>query len=80
MTRIDDSKTVEWNLANMTGSGTGSSDPELVAKVTKTETKVASLESQVASIDTTPQTLELDGTTLKISKGNSVNLPTGGGR
>ena len=80
MTRIDDSKTVEWNLANMAGSGTGSSaDPELVAKVTKTETKVASLESQVASIDTTPQTLELDGTTLKISKGNSVNLPTGGG-
>lgn len=80
MTRIDDSKTVEWNLANMTGSGTGSStDPELVAKVTKTETKVASLESQVSSIDTTPQTLELDGTTLKISKGNSVNLPTGGG-
>lgn len=80
MTRIDDSKTVEWNLANMAGSGAGSSiDPELVAKVTKTETKVASLESQVASIDTTPQTLELDGTTLKISKGNSVNLPTGGG-
>ena len=80
MTRIDDSKTVEWNLANMTGSGGGNStDPELVAKVTKTETKVASLESQVASIDTTPQTLELEGTTLKISKGNSVNLPTGGG-
>lgn len=80
MTRIDDSKTIEWNLANMAGSGTGSStDPELVAKVTKTETKVASLESQVASIDATPQTLELDGTTLKISKGNSVNLPTGGG-
>lgn len=80
MTRIDDSKTVEWNLANMAGSGGGNStDPELVAKVTKTETKVASLESQVASIDTTPQTLELDGTTLKISKGNSVNLPTGGG-
>lgn len=80
MTRIDDSKTVEWNLANMAGSGGGSStDPELFAKVTKTETKVASLESQVASIDTTPQTLKLDGTTLKISKGNSVNLPIGGG-
>lgn len=77
MTRIDNSKTVEWNLANMAVSDndTSSIDTELANKVSQTVTEVASLEKQVASINIATQTLELNDTTLKISKGNSVTLP-----
>ena len=78
MTRINNSKTVEWNLANMAVSDndTSSIDTELANKVSQTVTEVASLEKQVASINIATQTLELNDTTLKISKGNSVTLPT----
>ena len=78
MTRINNSKIVEWNLANMAVSDndTSSIDTELANKVSQTVTEVASLEKQVASINIATQTLELNDTTLKISKGNSVTLPT----